>query len=83
MPTIAVIDGVKIEVYFDDHPPPHFHARYAEFLVQIEMATLEIIKGSLPRPQLRTVQNWAKPRRDALHAAWNACRAGDNPGSIE
>jgi hypothetical protein len=20
-------DGVKIEFYFDEHPPPHFHAR--------------------------------------------------------
>jgi hypothetical protein len=83
MPTVAVVDGIRIEFYFDDHPPPHFHARYAEFLVQIDMATLEIIKGSLPKPQLRSVQDWASPRRVALRAAWDACRAGDNPGRIE
>jgi hypothetical protein len=30
--TVAIIDGVRIEFYFDEHPPPHFHARYAEFI---------------------------------------------------
>jgi hypothetical protein len=29
VPTVAIIDGVKIDFYFDEHPPPHFHARYA------------------------------------------------------
>jgi hypothetical protein len=26
MPTVAIVDGVKIQFYFDEHPPPHFHA---------------------------------------------------------
>src|SRR5258708_21281858 len=63
MPTVAVINGIKIELYFDEHPPPHFHARYAEFVAQIDLETLEIIKESMPRPQLRTIQGWATPRR--------------------
>jgi len=32
MPVVAIVDGVKIEFYPDGHPPPHFHARYAEFV---------------------------------------------------
>jgi Domain of unknown function (DUF4160) len=83
MPTVAVINGTKIEFYFDEHPPPHFHARYAEFVAQIDLATLEVIKGSLPRSRLRTIQEWASPRRAALEAAWNACLSGSNPGRIE
>ena len=83
MPTVAVINGIKIELYFDEHPPPHFHARYAEFVAQIDMVTLEIIKGSLPRPQLRTIQAWASPRRGALQRAWILCLGGGNPGRIE
>jgi len=27
VPVVANIDGVKIEFYPDEHPPPHFHAR--------------------------------------------------------
>jgi hypothetical protein len=26
MPTIAIVDGVKIQMFYDDHTPPHFHA---------------------------------------------------------
>jgi hypothetical protein len=26
MPTIAIVDGVKIQMFYDDHNPPHFHA---------------------------------------------------------
>jgi Domain of unknown function (DUF4160) len=83
MPVVAIVNGIKIEFYFDEHPPPHFHARYAEFVAQIDMDTLEIIKGSLPRPQLRMIQEWALPRRRALRAAWDACSSGGKPGSIE
>jgi Domain of unknown function (DUF4160) len=83
MPTVAVINGINVEFYFDEHPPPHFHTRYAEYVAQIDIERLEIIKGSLPRSQLRTIREWASPRRAALRAAWNACRGGGNPGRIE
>ena len=38
MPVVAIVDGVKIEFYPDEHPPPHFHARFAEFVAQIGRA---------------------------------------------
>jgi uncharacterized protein DUF4160 len=82
MPTVAIVNGIRIEFYFDEHPPPHFHARYAEFIAQIDLATLEIIKGSLPNPQMQDVRNWGSSRRDQLRAAWDACAAGQSPGSI-
>jgi len=49
MPVVAIVDGVKIEFYPDEHPPPHFHARYAEFVAQIEIRTSRVLRGSLPR----------------------------------
>jgi hypothetical protein len=30
MPTISVFYGVVIQVFASVHPPPHFHAMYAE-----------------------------------------------------
>jgi hypothetical protein len=24
MPTVAMVDGIKIQFYWDEHPPPHF-----------------------------------------------------------
>ena len=37
MPTIAYFYGIAIQMYFNDHNPPHFHARYgrARALVRI------------------------------------------------
>jgi len=28
MPTISEFFGIVILMFFDDHAPPHFHARY-------------------------------------------------------
>jgi hypothetical protein len=38
MPRISTFYGIVIEMYFDDHPPPHFHALYAgeEALIVID-----------------------------------------------
>jgi hypothetical protein len=29
VPRISSFYGIVIEMYFGDHPPPHFHARYS------------------------------------------------------
>lgn len=48
MPTIKILDGVKVDVYSREHPPPHFHALYAEFEELIEIETLETYVGEIP-----------------------------------
>ena len=82
MPVVASIDGIKILFYNDEHPPPHFHAQYAEFLAMIDLTSLEVIEGDLPKPQYRKLTEWAGPRQDELRAAWIACLAGIPPGKI-
>ena len=39
MPRISSFFGIVIEMYFGDHPPPHFHARYSGESAKIEIAT--------------------------------------------
>ncbi len=51
MPTISEFFGIVIRMYWDDHPPPHFHAIYAEHEAQYNIATLDVIHGSLPTPR--------------------------------
>ena len=29
MPTVAVVAGIAIVMYYNDHLPPHFHAKQA------------------------------------------------------
>ncbi len=82
MPAVARVDGIKIAFYNDEHPPSHFHAKFAEHEAMIGIDTLTVLKGNLPRPQLRKVLAWAKPRQAVLREAWDACQADRDPGKI-
>lgn len=53
MPTVEIIDGIKINIYSNEHLPPHFHAIYGSHEAMIEIVSLEILKGKLPNNQLK------------------------------
>lgn len=70
-------------MFFNDHPPPHFHARYGEFEATIMIDTLEIIEGSLPTRALNLVREWAIIHREELRQDWELCRANAVPAKIQ
>ncbi len=49
MPTLSRFFGIVITMNWDDHPPPHFHARYSEHEGVVRLDTLEVEAGDLPR----------------------------------
>ena len=57
MPEVSRFYGIVIRMYFDEHPPPHFHALYGEYEVLINIQTLAIISGKLPGRALGLVWN--------------------------
>ena len=48
MPEISRFYGIVIQMYFGDHPPPHFHAHYTGQRAVIDIETLAFIDGELP-----------------------------------
>jgi hypothetical protein len=82
MPTISVFYGIMIQMFWDDHAPPHFHALYAEHEVLIDIATLKIMKGDMPRRALALVLEWASLHRDELLEDWNLCDKHQAPKKI-
>lgn len=66
MPTLKIIDSIKIDVYSREHPPPHFHAIYAEYEELIIIETLETYVGNLPKAQRKKVIDWAIDKREYL-----------------
>ncbi len=66
-----------------EHNPPHFHALYAEFEAQIDIQTLGVIEGKLPRRALVMVLEWASEHRAELMENWNLCRAKLVPKPIK
>lgn len=49
MPTISAFYGIVIKMFFNDHAPPHFHAEYAEFKATVDIGSLRVLEGQLPR----------------------------------
>ena len=82
MPTISAFYGILIQMYWNDHAPPHFHALYAESEVLIEIRTLEILEGAMPRRALSLVHEWAQEHRAELMEDWELCSRNDSPKKI-
>jgi hypothetical protein len=49
MPTIAIFDGIIIQIFFEDHDPPHVHAIYGGAKALIRISDGQIIRGRLPK----------------------------------
>ena len=83
VPRLSVFYGVVITMYFSDHPPPHFHARYGEFQAQIEIDTGAMLDGFLPRRAAGMVQEWAMLHTAELAANWERAKSQEPLVSIE
>jgi len=59
MPTISAFYGILIQIFWREHGPPHFHALYAEHEALIDIRTLEVMQGGLPKRALALVLEWA------------------------
>jgi hypothetical protein len=81
MPRISSFYGIVISMYFGDHSPPHFHARYGGRVATIEIASGAVIKGSLSPRALRLVREWTTLHRREL--AINFERVADNKNPIK
>jgi len=74
VPEICRFFGVVIKMHFDDHAPPHFHARYGNFTASIAISRLSLLKGGLPPRVLGFVLEWAMLHRAELLENWKAAR---------
>ena len=82
MPTICRVAGVLIRMYFDDHPPPHFHASYGDDEAKY-LLDGTVIHGWIPPAKDRAVRPWARRHRSELEECWNRASRSEAPGTIE
>ena len=82
MPTIAIVDGVKIQMFYNDHAPAHFHATLAGEEVLIAIGSLDVIRGALPSSRLHRVLAWARENQDALALNWIKCQEEQPPEKL-
>jgi hypothetical protein len=82
LPTISAFFGILIRMYFNDHAPPHFHARYNDAEAVIAIDDLALLEGNLPTRALSLVREWAEIHKVELRLDWELCRAKQQPTQI-
>ncbi len=58
---------------FNDHNPPHFHAKYGDYEIIVEINS-GIIEGKFPKRGLNLVMEWYELHKDELIQVWESIR---------
>jgi hypothetical protein len=82
VPEISRFFGIIILMYYDEHAPPHFHARYGSDKAAIEITSLRVLEGRLPSRALGLVIEWASQHQEELMMNWEAARNDRPPKKI-
>ena len=67
---------------FKDHEPPHFHARYGDMEVLVEIETGKV-KGEMSKRALNLIFEWMEHHKQELMRDWEKARAKKSLDSIE
>lgn len=65
-------------MFYNDHNPPHFHVIYQDNEALIDINTLKIMNGSLPKRAKSLAIEWAIEHRDELLTNWQKARNNES-----
>jgi hypothetical protein len=83
MPEISRFFGIIITLYYNDHPPPHFHVRYGSQKAIVDIQTLKILQGELSSRTFNLVREWALEHQAELLENWELARQAQPLAPIE
>lgn len=83
MPEISRFYGIIVSMFYDDHNPPHFHARYGEYKIVIDIDSLRILEGDFPPRALGLIIEWASLHKADLLKDWELTAKNLHPQKIE
>jgi Domain of unknown function (DUF4160) len=71
---VARVNGLKIEVFSNEHPPPHFHVKAPEIDASFSIEDCSLLKGKISSPAAQKVKYWHLHSKPKLIEAWNSSR---------
>ena len=74
MPVISRFFGIIIAIYWNDHNPPHFHAKYGGEEVVIEIQNGKVMEGNISKRALGLVEDWRRFHVEELTEDWDLAR---------
>ena len=81
MPVISRFLGIIITMLWNDHAPPHFHAKYGDYEITVDIET-GVVRGTFPPRALRHVLEWHELHKADLVKDWALCRQAMMPKPI-
>jgi hypothetical protein len=60
-------------MFYRDHTPPHFHAKYGDYEVTVEIGS-GVVNGTFPSRALGHVLEWQKIHEDELQEDWELAK---------
>jgi len=69
MPIISKFFGIVIYMYWKDHSPPHFHAKYGDYEIVVKIRNGNI-SGNMPNRAIKMIQEWRKLHKEELLKDW-------------
>jgi hypothetical protein len=82
VPEISRFFGIVIRMYFLDHAPPHFHAKYGDAEAMVRMRPVALLAGTLPPRALALVCEWATLNEHELLENWRRLHTDELPVTI-
>lgn len=82
MPIISQFLGIIITMYWNDHAPPHFHAKYGEYQITVDINT-GVVTGTFPKRALKLVIEWYEMHKEELLENWVLCTQNEFPKTIK
>ena len=70
MPEISRFLGIVIAMYYNDHGPAHFHARYGDRVIRVAIEDGRTLSGTFPRRAQGLVLEWLELHRAELLEDW-------------
>jgi hypothetical protein len=69
MPIISRFFGIIVYMFWREHQPPHFHAKYGdeEIIVEIESGK---VTGNVSQRALKMIEEWRINHKEDLMADW-------------
>jgi hypothetical protein len=82
MPTISTFYGIIIAMFWSEHNPPHFHARYAEYKATYDFDGNRL-DGKMPDNKEVLIKAWATLHKDEIAANWELAKEKEQIEKID
>lgn len=69
MPIISRFFGIAIFMFWREHRPPHFHAKYGDDEIVVEITSGKV-NGAMSKRALSLIQDWRRLYKKELLQDW-------------